>query len=65
MKVKEMYTKLRQIDNYIDEITDLIIVARPSDMASVTVGSEFLQTVRKFLSEYKNILEDMEIKEEK
>lgn len=65
MKVKDMYAKLRQIDNYIDEISGLIITTRSSDTASVTVGSGFLQATRKFLSEYKNILEDMEIEEEK
>lgn len=63
MKVKEMYTKLRQIDNHIDETTDLIMAARTSGTGYTPVESEFLQTIRKFLSEYKNILEDMEIKE--
>lgn len=63
MKVKEVYDKLREIDDHIDEIGNLIIDARASDTEGVTVGSQFLYTIRVFLCEYKNILGCMDIKE--
>ena len=64
MKVKEVYDKMRELENHINKIGSLIVDARASDTDSITVEEQFLYTMRIFLYEYISILGRMDIKEE-